>query len=138
MSEFTDDFCEGRRDSPLESFASLEAIVRAAGNYVQPTDDLRPRTLEAARSVSSRRRWNTHLGALAAAVILLAFCGLPSRTPPSQLGQVAKTSQLIRGYDLHRQASLREVQAGFDASWAFYEAFAELRRKQADLFGAAM
>jgi hypothetical protein len=125
-------------NSPFESFDSLESIVRAAGGYVQPTDDLRPRTIEAARESCSRRRWNFRLGAVAMVVIALAISDLPSRIMASQAGQLDNPSQVIRGYDLHEQASLRMAHTGFDSSWAVYEAFAELRKKQADLFDAAM
>lgn len=131
MSEFNNDRDEGR-------FESLESIVRAAGGYIQPTDDLRPRTLEAAREACSRRRWNFRLGAVAVAVILVAICDLPSRIASSRAGQAEKPSQVIRDYDLHRQASLRMANAGFDSSWSVYEAFADLRKKQADLFDAAL
>jgi hypothetical protein len=132
------DFRYDNDDSPFESFDSLESIVRAAGGYVQPTDDLRPRTMEAARESCSRRRWNFRLGAVAIVVIALAISDLPSRIMASQAGQLDNPSQVIRGYDLHEQASLRMVHTGFDSSWAVYEAFAELRKKQADLFDAAM
>jgi hypothetical protein len=125
-------------NSEFESFDSLESIVRAAGGYVQPTDDLRPRTMEAARESCSRRRWNFRLGAVAIVVIALAISDLPSRIMASQAGQLDNPSQVIRGYDLHEQASLRMAHTGFDSSWAVYEAFAELRKKQADLFDAAM
>jgi len=134
MSDF-DYKCD---DCRFESFDSLESIVRAAGNYVHPTDDLRPSTLEAARKASSRRRWNFRLGAVAVVVILLAICDLPGRVAASRAGQVERLSQVIRGYDLHRQASLRVTRTGFDSSWATYEAFFELRKKQAELFDAAM
>ena len=116
----------------------LESAVRAAGEYVQPTDDLRPSTLEAARESCSRRRWNFRLGAVAMVVIALAICDLPSRIVASRAGQAEKPSQVIRSYDLHQQASLRTAHSGFDSSWAVYEAFSELRKKQADLFDAAM
>ena len=134
MSEFNRE----RDDRWLDTFDPLESIVRAAGGYVQPTDDLRPITLEAAREACSRRRWNFRLGAVAVVVIVLAICDLPSRIVPSRAGQVDRPSLVIRGYDLHRQASLRMAHSGFDSSWAVYEAFAELRKKQADLFDAAM
>jgi hypothetical protein len=32
-----------------ESFGDVESMIRAAGDYVQPSRDLRPRVLEAAR-----------------------------------------------------------------------------------------
>jgi hypothetical protein len=61
-----------------------------------------------------------------------------SRIAPSRAGQSEAPSEAIRGYDLHEQTSLRTDRAGHDSSWAMYEAFAELRKKQADLFDAAM
>ena len=39
--------------SPL---ADLEAKIRQAGNYVQPSSDLRPKTLEAAQERGAVRR----------------------------------------------------------------------------------
>jgi hypothetical protein len=132
------DFSYEPDDRDFESFDSLESIVRAAGGYVQPTDDLRPSTLEAAREACSQRRWNFRLGAVALVVIVLAIGDLPSRIMASRAGQLDNPSQAIRGYDLHQQASLRMTHSGFDSSWAVYEAFAELRKKQADLFDAAM
>ena len=127
-----------RDDRPFDSFESLESIVRAAGGYVQPTDDLRPRTLEAARDACAHRRWNRRLGAMATAVVALALCGPLSRIAPSRAGQAEAPSEAIRSYDLHHEASLRTARSGLDPSWALYDAFAELRKKQADLFDAAM
>ena len=121
-----------------ETLDSIESLVRAACGYVQPTEDLRPRTLEAAREACRQRRWNFRIGGLALTVILLAMCGFPHWGLSSRAEQVASASGAIRHYDLHQQASLRMVRAGFDPSWALYEAFAELRRKQADLFDSAM
>lgn len=131
MNEYHNEFDASR-------FDSLEAIVRAAGGYVQPTDDLRPSTLEAAREACTKRRWNFRIGTLASAVILMAVFGLPGQALSTGAGQNKRVSQAIRGFDLHRQASLRIVHAGFDTSWAMYEAFADLRKKQADLFDTAM
>ncbi len=134
MNEFHDEI-DARR---LEPFNSLEAIVGAAGGYIQPTDDLRPSTLEAAREATTKRRWNFRIGTLASAVVLMAIFGLPGRAVPTRADHDERVSQAIRGFDLHRQASLRIVHAGFDSSWAMYEAFADLRKKQAHLFDAAM
>lgn len=125
-------------DREPEAFDSIESLVRAACGYVQPTDDLRPRTLEAARASCRQRRWNSRIGGLALTVILLAVCGFPHWGLSPQGKQIARASETIRHFDLHQQASLRTIHAGFDPSWALYEAFSELRKKQSDLFDSAM
>jgi hypothetical protein len=131
------DFNYDRHDCEPEAFDSIESLIRAACGYVQPTDDLRPRTLEAARSACRQRRWNSRVGGLALTIILLAMCGFPHWSS-SRGEQIARASDAIRHFDLHQQASLRMVRAGFDPSWALYEAFTDLRKKQADLFDSAM
>jgi len=128
--------------SGFESSLSLESIVRAAGDYIQPTDDLRPRTLEAAREASNQRRWNYCIGTMAMATILIAICGLLGPATSSRAGQITGPAQAIRAFDLHQEASVKQASlplahAGFDSSWAMYEAFFELRKQQADLFDAA-
>ena len=49
----------------------LEAVIAAAGRYVHPSDDLRPRLIEAAQEHSRRRRGQRRLMAIAG-----ALCGL--------------------------------------------------------------
>ena len=44
-----------------------KATIRSAGNYVRPSDDLRPRTLETARNARGKRRWSKQIAAAAAA-----------------------------------------------------------------------
>ena len=48
MSEFGHDLEPRQPD-----FARLESIVRTAGGYIRPTDDLRPNTLEAAQAAAT-------------------------------------------------------------------------------------
>jgi hypothetical protein len=124
-------------DAPRD-FDSVESLIHAACGYVQPTDDLRPRTLEAARAACRQRRSNYHFGCLAIVVVLLALCGFPHGDTSSETVLLARVSTSIRHFDLQQQASLRVLQTGLDPGWAFFEAFSELRRKQADLFDSAM
>jgi hypothetical protein len=131
------DFNHDRRDGEPEAVDSIESMIRSACGYVQPSEDLRPRTLEAARSACRQRRWNSRVGSLALTIILLAMCGFPHWSS-TRGEQIARASDAIRHFDLYHQASLRMVRTGFDPSWAFYEAFSELRKKQADLFDSAM
>jgi hypothetical protein len=124
-------------DDDREALDEVESLVRAACGYVQPTDDLRPRTLEAAREACRQRRSNRRLGGLALSVVLLAVCGFPHwGAAPDK--QVADASAVIRHFDIDAEASLRASGAGFGPAWAFFEAFSDLRRMQADLFESAM
>lgn len=53
----------------------IEALIRAAGDYVQPSDDLRPRVLEEARITRAERRaqgWIWH-GVLAVVLCVMVI-----------------------------------------------------------------
>jgi len=108
--------------------AQLESIVRAAGGYIRPTDDLRPSTLEAARDACRQRRISRRFGGLAILVVLLAATGIPEFLFSSQRGKA-----FVRSSELHRRAAQNAVERGVGTNWALYEVFSELRREQADL-----
>lgn len=103
-------------------FQQLEAIVHAASGYVQPTDDLRPSALEAARDACRQRRTNRRLGGLAILVMLVAATGLPDILFSTYPEIVA-----VQSSDLHRLAARSVAENGTEANWALYEAFRELR-----------
>jgi hypothetical protein len=133
MSNFDGNMFESARDRrEREMFAPIESLVRAAGGYVRPSDDLRPSTLEAARHSRSNRRWNYRISGLACAVLLLAVCNIPGRfTPTPGEGTVAEAT-VTEEYEL-RQQSAKSLGFGFNPAWAWYEAFLELRSKQSKL-----
>src|SRR4051812_31846204 len=54
-----------------QSWDEIEQLVRAAGHYVQPSFDLRPRVLEAAREQRSERRARKYIRRMACAVFFL-------------------------------------------------------------------
>ena len=54
-----------------EPLSDIEAMVRSAANYVQVSNDLRPRVLEAAREKSGERRARRFIRQAA------AFCRFP-------------------------------------------------------------
>lgn len=113
----------------------LESAVRAAGNYVQPSDDLRPKTLEAATHDRSQRIWARRLGSAALALVLLVVTGLPGRILHSDALSSGSQSREIRQFDLHEQAATqRMLKAGWNSGWALLEAFLHLRQQQAELF----
>jgi hypothetical protein len=114
-----------------ESFAPVEALIRAAGNYVRPSDDLRPRTLEAARRMRGIRRWNKQIAALAAAVVVLAACNVPGRFVPTDVASKTANATVMREFQL-RQQSAKSAGLNFNPAWDWFEAFWELRHQQAD------
>lgn len=114
-----------------ESFAPIEALIRSAGNYVRPSDDLRPRTLEAARRKRGLRRWNKQIAALAAAVVMLAVFNIPGRFVPTDVASKTSEATVMREFEL-RQKSAKSAGLTFNPAWAWFEAFWELRNQQAE------
>mgnify|MGYP006969568026 CR=1 FL=1 len=113
-----------------QSLKRLEAVIGKAGCYVHPRDELRPRTIEAARTLAARRRGQRRLLACAAAILLAAMTGGHSwstawRNNPAAGRPLAAAARL--GGDA-REVSLA---ARVDPSWGLYEAFLELRHYQA-------
>lgn len=85
-----------------DRFAEVERMIKAAARDVQPSADLRVRTLEAARIARAERRgqqWVRHV-AIAAAVIGLAI---------SLRGTTETTSQRHDDAAIDRPAALRSV-----------------------------
>ena len=112
-------------------WAALEATIRAAGKYVVPGDDLRPRTLEAARQWSADRRGLRKLRRLMAAALV---CSLLSVQLVDYLRQrdnrIAPTPQEFR-----QRAMELASNANVGPHWGVVEAFSQLRRAQAARFG---
>lgn len=115
-----------------DSFDSIESLIRAAGNYVQPTRDLRPRVLEAAREHCDDRRAEQKLGAFAIALLLLASFSSPAIRYVALMRTASAGPSAI---EMHRRALAYEAQADMGANWGLTEAFSELRRAQANRLG---
>ena len=118
-------------DQPVED---VEGLIALAGNYVQVSDDLRPRVLEAARAVRLERRARWRIGqwaasiALAAVVLTTLYDGWPSSQAASQLAawaaRIGEPSQVS--------------QSSSDSNWEMVESFTELRRHQARVLRLAL
>ncbi|NOY41094.1 MAG: hypothetical protein GXP26_04565 [Planctomycetes bacterium] len=121
MSEFSQEY-----EQP--AIEQLESIVRSASGYLQPTDDLRPNALEAARDACRQRRTNRRLGGLAILVLLVAATGFPDFLLSSYPGVAA-----VQSSELHRRAARSVAENGTETNWALYEAFTELRREHSAL-----
>jgi hypothetical protein len=113
---------------------SVESTILSAGRYVVPSDDLRPRTLEAARHCFSDRknmRRLIRMTALAAACVCL--------TAP-----VAELVGVFRGaFNQSTQEAIEQrsidiaAQKQISLQWGMLEAFSELRSLQATQLGHA-
>ena len=130
--------------------ATLESLIRAAGDYVHPTDDLRPRTLETARR---RCRQQRRASGMAIAALLLAVL-IPSgnrqqahmapferasferapfgRAPFGRLSSYATTQSLDTKTE-DWESGPNTLRAGLGPDWALVEIFTQLRRQQAEL-----
>ena len=113
-------------------FRDIEEMVRAAGGYLEVSDDLRPRTLEEARDDSRETSTRSWIGVLAVVVVFLAtyadrFRGRLSSTSPFKAVVSANCDQL------HAAAGQKAAQANVDPSWSLVDAFSELRQRQASL-----
>ena len=121
-------------DNP-ESISAAEALVRAAGDYVRPSENMRPRVLEGARTLRNERRALRGAWHLALVVTLLGMFTNVARTrsviaPPPGLGSPISTAPRLDDSN----AASRQGEFGWDA----VESFRELRRQQAELLRLAM
>ena len=100
-----------------------EALVRAAGGYVRPSETLRPRLLDAARA-ESRERWaQRKMWQVALAV---ALWGALSTASGSRWHAAAPFSAAV----LQGDVQVRSVEGGA-AGWSVVDSFTDLRRRQA-------
>ena len=111
----------------------LEAAIRAAGQYVQPSHDLRPRVLEAARTVRTERKARRHIKHLAILVLVLAVFvasgrNVIDRNRPNPSDMTANAD----AQRIYARAQLGIVHGG-DLGWALVEAFTELKREQSEV-----
>jgi hypothetical protein len=121
-----------RYESADDSLPAIEEAIRAAANYVVPSDNLRPRTLEAAREVSEDRRSERRLRRLI--IVLLLCTGL----------SIPLSERLTAWYEGRRSPSATEMELhALDLStsgdvgphWGLFEAFSQLRSMQAARLG---
>jgi hypothetical protein len=114
-----------------EPMSEVEAMVRAADQYVQVSRDLRPRVLETARTECGERRAQRSIRHLAIVVVLLTVFA----TPSGRGLEGARYPGILAAVDSDQIFSQAEskVARGGDISWAMVEAFTDLRRQQADV-----
>ena len=123
-------------DAANAEFCDIEEMVRAAGDYLDVSDDLRPQTLERARSRSRQMTTRSWIAIVAVVVVFLTFSagmfrGRPSSTPPLVAGVTADSDQL------YAAALQKAAQTNVDPSWSLVDAFCALRQRQANWIDAA-
>jgi hypothetical protein len=106
-----------------QRYDDVEAMVQAAGGYVQASDDLRPRVLETARTqVGEQRgkRWIRQTSLAAAIVGVAVSIGVSTGESQPKIDDADA---------VYEQASQKSVGAG-GFGWALVQAFCELRERQ--------
>lgn len=115
--------------------SEVEAMVRAAGDYVQASEDLRPRVLETARAQSGEQRAQRCIRQVALFVVLLAIF-TPSGRHRLETGDAPQQRSLAAAdsESMFSRAETIVARSGGDLGWGMVEAFTELRRRQAEVF----
>jgi hypothetical protein len=117
----------------------IEALVRAAGDYVQASDDLRPRVLETARAQHGEQRAQRWIGQLAACIVLLALFSDGSHSRVSIAGERSKHAAVAADANgIFAQVESKLEVGHSDVGWSMVEVFTELRRQQAAAFRWAL
>lgn len=122
-----------------ESFEPIEALVRAAGGYVLPSEDLRPRVLETARTVRSERRAQTRIGRFARWIVILAiFADAVGHQLQTHWPSVHDRSTLVDAQQVFSLVEMRVSPGHHDLGWGLVEAYSELRNRQAQFLRPAL
>jgi hypothetical protein len=115
----------------------LEALLRLTADYVQPSRDLRPQVIEAARERYIERKLRSQLLLVSAATFLVAigvqyFATEPPRPAPTRDALIGATSG-----EMLALAETRVVQRSAGWNWGLVDLFFRLREQQADSLGAS-
>jgi hypothetical protein len=121
-----------------DSLEGVEAIVRAAGEYVCASEDLRPRVLEGAR-LRCGEQWAQRCIRLVVMCIVLLVCFTAADQNRFETRRSYSTAILAAsGFnELDAPLDAASLRAG-DGDWRMLDAFTELRRQQAQLLRRAM
>jgi hypothetical protein len=123
------------QDSPAnnnDDIARLERALLAAGKYIRPSDDLRPRTIEAAKEHCSNYRLVRNMMGLALAALLLMMLSVPVvETIRERRARATSPTSA----EIQQQAIEYSVQAGVTPDWGLSQKFDDLRHFQADRLG---
>ncbi|MFN8743004.1 MAG: hypothetical protein ACK5YR_23985 [Pirellula sp.] len=106
-------------DIPLEDMRSFEAWVSAARDYVVPTDDLRPRVLEATSGIIDSKIQERRIGYAIISVAIISICwtGIWLWLTSVRANSIDESTNSIshRALELHDKESVNIHQATVDA-----------------------
>ncbi|MEO8270545.1 MAG: hypothetical protein ABI557_12550 [Aureliella sp.] len=114
-----------KREVDFESFEQLEARLFAARDYVIPSSDLRPRTLEQARHTTRGQDWANRLTLITLASMLLWSVTMPL------LRELSLQRDKLSGpfpAEIERAAQDYADQHRYEAQWGLVEAFRDARQ----------
>ncbi len=115
-----------------DELARLEQAIFAAGKYVRPSDDLRPRTIEAAKEHCGNHRFVRNVIGLGLAALLLLMLGVPVT---ETIRQRRARSTSPTSAEIQQQAIEYSLKAGLSPDWGLSQKFDDLRHFQADRLG---
>src|SRR5262245_14578196 len=110
----------------FESTDDLESLLISASEYVRPSDDLRPRVLEAGRLGRRQRRSQQRFWRAAFVVVLL---GMLTTSVRDRAQAAAERAMGQAGYLMSEPQTVGRPNPG----WEMVESFTELRRRQAEM-----
>jgi hypothetical protein len=107
-------------------------MIRSARDFVQPSDDLRPRILEAARDHCDDRRAEQKLGSF----VLALFVVILISSPVLRYAVMLQSMPVTRSADqVQLRAAELASQQEIGSHWALAEAFSQWRHLQATRLG---
>lgn len=110
-----------------KSLQRIESVVASAKNYVVPSDNLRPRILEAARARQSQRLSTRRMFQVAALVFLCVLLTIPAQ---QHLDAWRRTAFSPTAGELEMRAQQYADQPAIGQNWGMYEAYKNLRQQQ--------
>lgn len=111
-------------DFDFAEFADLESVIRSAGEYVVPSDELRPRTMDAVKDAIENRKLSRRAGVLGlAALSLWLACWPLAGLTKSWRDEITAPSKA----DMERTAAELSLQSNMSLDWGLVEAFEKLR-----------
>lgn len=122
---------DSRRDDRLE-IAAVESIIASARDFVVPTDDFRPQTLDAAREQAHDVSAQRQLGAFFVCAVLLLFTCVPV---VDYLGDIQSRLRGPTSGQLQKIGEDQATRGTEGVTWGLVEAFTQWRRSQAEFLG---
>ena len=108
-----------------EQIKQLEATIFAARNFVVPTDDLRPRTLTAAKESCRIQRFANRAAVTLTSIMLIWLLALPV------LRGVASYRDQMRGAtpaEIEQAAQILTLEHRYEPGWGLVDAFQDSRK----------